>query len=48
MNGPLYQAYLTTSGQSLESVVGRKAWQAQLERFNREGKDTLQQLGLLK
>jgi len=48
MNGQLFQSYLQTSGQSLESVTGAKAWKAQLDDFMTEGKKALESLGLLK
>ncbi|HXF53314.1 MAG TPA: tripartite tricarboxylate transporter substrate binding protein [Hyphomicrobiaceae bacterium] len=48
MNGQLFQSYLQTSGQSLDSVTGAKAWKAQLDDFMTEGKKALESLGLLK
>jgi len=48
MDGPLYKAYLDSSGQSPESVVGASAWGAQLAEFDREGKLALEAMGLLK
>jgi len=48
MKGQLFQTYLETSGQSLDSVVGAGPWKAQLDEFMVEGKKTLETLGLLK
>jgi tripartite-type tricarboxylate transporter receptor subunit TctC len=48
MKGQLFQSYLNTSGQSLDSVVGAVGWKAQLDDFMTEGKKTLETLGLLK
>src|SRR5919106_646926 len=48
MNGQLFQTYIESSGQSLDSVVGSGPWQAQLDEFMVEGKKTLEALGLLK
>lgn len=48
MQGQLFKAYLETSGQSLDSVVGAGAWKAQLDAFMVEGRQTLEALGLLK
>lgn len=48
MKGQLYASYIQTSGQSPDSVVGRAAWQKQLDDFNGEGTDALKGLGLLK
>jgi len=48
MQGQLFQTYLETSGQSLDSVVGAGPWKAQLDEFMVEGKKTLEALGLLK
>jgi tripartite-type tricarboxylate transporter receptor subunit TctC len=46
MNGPLYQNYLGTSGQSARSVVGRREWQAQIDEFLRTGDEALRLLGV--
>lgn len=48
MQGQMYTSYIQTSGQSPESVVGRAAWQKQLDEFNTEGTEALKGLGLLK
>jgi len=48
MQGQLFQTYLETSGQSMDSVVGAGPWKAQLDDFVVEGKKTLETLGLLK
>ena len=48
MKGQLFQTYLDTSGQSMDSVVGAGPWKAQLDEFMVEGKKTLEALGLLK
>ncbi len=48
MQGKLYASYIETSGQAPDSVVGRAAWQAQLDAFYNEGRESLQALGLLK
>ena len=48
MKGQMFQTYLESSGQSLESVVGAGPWKAQLDEFMVEGKKTLETLGLLK
>jgi putative tricarboxylic transport membrane protein len=48
MQGQLFQTYLETSGQSMESVAGAGPWKAQLDEFMVEGKQTLEALGLLK
>ena len=44
----MYTSYIQTSGQSPDSVVGRAAWQKQLDDFNSEGREALKGLGLLK
>jgi tripartite-type tricarboxylate transporter receptor subunit TctC len=48
MNGKFYQDYLKSSGQSPKSVVGREAWQAQINEFLSSGKEALAQLGITK
>ena len=48
MKGQMFNTYLESSGQSLDSVVGAGPWKAQLEEFMVEGKKTLETLGLLK
>ena len=48
MKGQMFQTYLETSGQALDSVVGAGPWKAQLDEFMVEGKKTLEALGLLK
>lgn len=48
MKGPMYASYIQTSGQSPDSVVGRAAWQKQLDDFNSEGQEALKGLGLMK
>lgn len=48
MQGQLFQTYLETSGQSMDSVAGAGPWRAQLDEFMVEGKKTLEALGLLK
>ena len=48
MQGQLFQTYLETSGQSMDSVVGAGPWKKQLDDFMVEGKQTLEALGLLK
>jgi tripartite-type tricarboxylate transporter receptor subunit TctC len=45
MQGKIFQSYLGTSGQSATSVVGRAEWQAQLDAFNKEGREALAALG---
>jgi len=48
MQGQMFQTYLQSSGQSMDSVVGAGPWKAQLDEFMVEGKKTLETLGLLK
>jgi putative tricarboxylic transport membrane protein len=48
MNGKIYQDYLKSSGQSPKSVVGREAWQAELDNFVATGRDALASLGITK
>jgi putative tricarboxylic transport membrane protein len=48
MKGQMFNTYLESSGQSLDSVVGAGPWKAQLDEFMVEGKKTLETLGLLK
>jgi len=48
MQGQMFQTYLESSGQALESVAGSGPWKAQLDAFMVEGKQTLEALGLLK
>jgi putative tricarboxylic transport membrane protein len=48
MKGQMYATYIQTSGQSPDSVVGRAAWQKQLDEFNTEGMEALKGLGLVK
>ena len=48
MQGQMFQTYLESSGQALESVTGAGPWKAQLDAFMVEGKQTLEALGLLK
>ncbi|MGH8724945.1 MAG: Bug family tripartite tricarboxylate transporter substrate binding protein [Burkholderiales bacterium] len=48
MQGQLFQTYLETSGQSMDSVAGAGTWKKQLDDFMVEGKQTLEALGLLK
>jgi putative tricarboxylic transport membrane protein len=48
MKGKMYEGYIENSGQSPESVVGRTAWQRQLNEFYDEGKMALEALGLMK
>jgi putative tricarboxylic transport membrane protein len=48
MKGQMFNTYLQSSGQSLDSVVGAGPWKAQLDEFMVEGKKTLEALGLLK
>ena len=48
MKGQMYATYIQTSGQSPESVTGRKEWQAQLDAFNTEGTEALKLIGLVK
>jgi putative tricarboxylic transport membrane protein len=45
MKGKIYESYLHGSGQAAASVVGRAEWQAQLDAFNREGREALASLG---
>ncbi len=47
MQGQLFQTYLETSGQSMDSVTGMGPWKKQLDDFMVEGKQTLEALGLL-
>ena len=44
MKGQMYSTYIETSGQSAESVVGRAAWQAQLDAMYREAETELKTL----
>ncbi|WP_198375291.1 Bug family tripartite tricarboxylate transporter substrate binding protein [Neoroseomonas rubea] len=48
MSGPIYKSYLENTGQAPDSVAGREAWGAQLAQFNRDGREALQALGLLR
>jgi tripartite-type tricarboxylate transporter receptor subunit TctC len=48
MSGPIYKSYLDNTGQAPDSVVGRQVWGAQLEAFNRDGREALLALGLLR
>jgi tripartite-type tricarboxylate transporter receptor subunit TctC len=48
MKGKIFDSYLTGSGQSPTSVVGRAEWQAQIDRFHADGREALESLGLLK
>ena len=48
MQGKLFQDYLKSSGQSGGSVVGRAAWQAQIDEFLSTGKEALASLGITK
>ena len=48
MSGPIYQSYLQNTGQAPDSVAGREAWGAQLAAFNRDGREALTALGLLR
>jgi putative tricarboxylic transport membrane protein len=48
MQGQMFQTYLESSGQSLDSVTGAEPWKAQLDAFMGEGKQTLESLGLMK
>jgi tripartite-type tricarboxylate transporter receptor subunit TctC len=48
MNGKIYQDYLKSSGQSPGSVVGREAWQGELNSFLVSGKEALATLGITK
>jgi putative tricarboxylic transport membrane protein len=48
MSGKIYQDYLKSSGQSAKSVVGREAWQAELDDFLKNGKEALASLGIVK
>jgi tripartite-type tricarboxylate transporter receptor subunit TctC len=45
MSSPLYRNYLESTGQARSSVVGRQAWQAQLDAFNATGREALAALG---
>jgi putative tricarboxylic transport membrane protein len=44
MKGQMYSAYIETSGQAADSVVGRAAWQAQLDAMYREAETELKNL----
>ena len=44
MKGQMYSAYIDTSGQAADSVVGRAAWQAQLDAMYREAETELKAL----
>lgn len=44
MQGQMYSTYIQTSGQSPDSVVGRAAWQAQLDAMYREAETELKSL----
>ena len=46
MKGQMYETYIETSGQAPDSVAGRAAWQAQLDRFYAEGESELKALGM--
>jgi tripartite-type tricarboxylate transporter receptor subunit TctC len=48
MKGQMFQTYLESSGQAMDSVVGAGPWKAQLDEFMVEGRKTLEALGLLK
>jgi putative tricarboxylic transport membrane protein len=48
MQGQMFQTYLESSGQALDSVTGAGPWKAQLDQFMIDGKQTLEALGLLK
>ena len=48
MGGQMFTTYLESSGQALDSVTGAGPWKAQLDQFMVDGKQTLEQLGLLK
>jgi len=48
MKGKFYQDYLKSSGQSLDSVVGREQWQAELNDFLVTGREALASLGITK
>ena len=48
MKGQMYTAYIETSGQAPDSVVGRAAWQAQLDAMYREAEAELKNLGAAK
>jgi putative tricarboxylic transport membrane protein len=48
MNGKIYQDYLKSSGQSSKSVVGREAWQAEINQFVATGQEALATLGIVK
>ena len=48
MSGPIYKNYLENTGQAPDSVTGRAGWGAQLEAFNRDGREALTALGLLR
>lgn len=48
MSGPIFKTYLENTGQATDSVTGRQAWGAQLAQFNRDGREALQALGLLR
>jgi putative tricarboxylic transport membrane protein len=48
MQGQMFQTYLESSGQALDSVTGAGPWKAQLDQFMVEGKQTLEALGLLR
>ena len=45
MKGQMYTAYIETSGQAPDSVVGRAAWQAQLDNMYKEAEAELKNLG---
>ncbi len=44
MQGQMYSTYITTSGQAEDSVVGRAAWQAQLDAMYKEADAELKSL----
>jgi tripartite-type tricarboxylate transporter receptor subunit TctC len=48
MSGPIYKNYLDNTGQAPDSVAGRQVWGEQLAQFNREGREALTELGLLR
>ena len=48
MKGQMYATYIERSGQAADSVVGRAAWQGQLDAFYSEGQVALKEIGLMK
>jgi tripartite-type tricarboxylate transporter receptor subunit TctC len=48
MSGPIYTAYLSSTGQAADSVAGGRVFGEQLEGFSNESREALTALGLLR